>query len=39
MNCEPQSEGAYWKAKLTIANKEGRNDTEARMVEVRPLHI
>lgn len=34
MNCEPQSEGAYWKAKLTIANKEGRNDTEARMVEV-----
>ncbi|KAK5979017.1 hypothetical protein GCK32_010225, partial [Trichostrongylus colubriformis] len=33
MNCD-QSEGAYWKAKLTVANKEGRNDSETRMVEI-----
>ncbi|WKY14280.1 hypothetical protein Q1695_000098 [Nippostrongylus brasiliensis] len=33
MNCDSQNEGAYWKAKLTIANKENRNDSEARMVE------
>ncbi|KAK6033360.1 RhoGAP domain protein, partial [Ostertagia ostertagi] len=33
MNCD-QSENAYWKAKLTIANTEGRNDSEPRMLEV-----
>ncbi|PIO68452.1 RhoGAP domain protein [Teladorsagia circumcincta] len=34
MNCD-QNENTYWKAKLTIANTEGRNDPEPRMLEVR----
>ncbi|KIH47191.1 variant SH3 domain protein [Ancylostoma duodenale] len=34
MNSGPQKEGVFWKAKLTIANRERGQDSEARMVEV-----
>ncbi|RCN36409.1 hypothetical protein ANCCAN_17709 [Ancylostoma caninum] len=34
MNSGSQKEGVFWKAKLTIANRERRQDSEARMVEV-----